>query len=103
LATPNAGAMTKLHAGRHGSRWRTLTAQVRAKRGPCCRCGQRIDYRLSYPDPACFSVDHYPHPLSTHPHLAEDPANLAAAHLLCNQSAGNKGELPGLGEVSESW
>jgi len=90
-------------AGRGGRPWRTLKAQVRARREPCCRCGQPIDYRLTYPDPASFSVDHYPHPLSTHPHLAQDPANLHAAHLLCNQSAGDSGTAPALGDTSEQW
>ncbi|MFF1820376.1 HNH endonuclease [Kribbella sp. NPDC058245] len=90
-------------AGRAGRRWLRLAAEVRARRRPCCRCGQRIDYRLEWPDPHSFSVDHYPYPLSTHPHLAEDPANLAAAHLRCNQAAGNKAPLPGIGTTSEHW
>jgi len=86
-----------------GPRWRKLKAEVKARRGPCCRCGQRIDHRLEWPDPDSFSVDHYPHPVSTHPHLAEDPGNLAPAHLRCNQSAGNKRPTPGLGQTSEDW
>lgn len=86
-----------------GPRWRRLKAEVRARGGPCCRCSQPIDYSLAYPDPNAFSVDHYPHPFSTHPWLAEDPANLAPAHLHCNQSAGNTGVRPGLGEPSEAW
>lgn len=89
-------------AGRKGSRWRKLTAQVRARREPCCRCGQRIDYTLRWPHPQSFSTDHYPHPLSTHPHLAMDPGNLHAAHLDCNQSAGDRTQ-PELGPTSEPW
>jgi hypothetical protein len=89
--------------GRRGKRWRRLKAEVRARRAPCCRCGQRIDYRLSFPHPDSFSVDHYPYPLTTHPWLGEDPANLHAAHLRCNQAAGNGRPRPGLGETSESW
>jgi hypothetical protein len=89
--------------GRTSSRWYRLRLQVKARREPCCRCGQPIDYQLKWPDPNSFSVDHYPHALSTHPHLAEDPGNLKAAHLVCNQSGGNKGEAPGLGEPSERW
>lgn len=91
------------HAGRHGRRWARLRQQVRARGGPCCRCGQRIDYALSYPHPYSFSVDHYPHPLSTHPHLAEEPSNLAPAHLVCNQAAGNGNPMPDLGTSSEAW
>jgi hypothetical protein len=93
-------------AGRGGRRWIRLTKEVkaRARAGEaCCRCGQRIDTTLAWPDPQCFSTDHYPFPLSTHPHLAEDPGNLRPAHLVCNQTAGNKHPLPGLGRTSEEW
>lgn len=91
------------HAGRKGRRWERLRAQVKARRGPCCRCGQRIDYTLAWPHPDSFSVDHYPHPRITHPQLAEDPANLAAAHLRCNQSAGDRGVKPALGTTARQW
>jgi hypothetical protein len=89
--------------GRKGPRWQRLRRIVRNRHEPCCRCGQRIDLRLVWPDPNSFSVDHYPHPLSTHPHLAEDLGNLHAAHLVCNQSAGAKPPTPGLGRTSETW
>lgn len=88
--------------GRTGRPWIRLKAEVFARRRPCCRCGQPIDYTLAYPDPNSKSVDHYPHPLSTHPHLAEDPANLAAAHLHCNVSAGKDGALRA-GTPTEAW
>ena len=91
------------NAGRRGSRWIRLKAEVKARRSHCCRCGQRIDYTLQWPDPSSFSVDHYPHPLDTHPHLAEDPGNLAAAHLSCNSSAGKSGVKPSIGATSEAW
>ena len=97
------------NAGRSGRRWHRLKAEVYARRGQCCRCGQPIDYELPYldavtgrPDPQSKSVDHYPYPRSTHPHLAEDPANLAPAHLGCNQSASNKGTKPA-GVTSRDW
>lgn len=90
-------------AGRSGRRWRRLVAEVRTRRSHCCRCGQPIDYTLEWPDPDSFSVDHHPHPLSTHPHLAEDPGNLAAAHLHCNVSAGNRRPKPSLGATSTDW
>ena len=77
--------------------------EVRARRAPCCRCGQRIDYDLDYPHPDAFNVDHFPHPWSTHPELAEDPANLAAAHARCNWNAGSKPPKPTLGRPSEDW
>lgn len=90
-------------AGRSGRRWQRLKAEVRARRDPCCRCGQRIDYTLEHPDTRSFSVDHFPHPLDTHPHLAEEPSNLAAAHLSCNSSAGKRGVMPSIGATSEPW
>ena len=91
------------NAGRRGARWERLKAEVRARRAGCCRCGQPIDYSLRYPDPASFSVDHYPYPLATHPHLAEEPTNLAGAHLRCNKGAGDRGVLPDVGATSEAW
>lgn len=97
------GAGLGANAGRSGRRWGRLKAEVRARRGPCVRCGQAIDYSLTWPDPGSFSTDHYPHPLSTHPHLAEDIGNLWAAHLRCNQSAGDTATHAGLGEPSEAW
>ncbi|GAB3889057.1 hypothetical protein [Terrabacter terrigena] len=97
------------HSGRSGRPWKRLKSEVYARRSPCCRCGQAIDYSLPYlsattgtPDPESKSVDHFPYPLSTHPHLAEDPANLAAAHLRCNQSAQTRHE-PQLGTRSRDW
>lgn len=80
-----------------------LAREVRARHEACCRCSQPIDYGLRYPAPESFSVDHYPHPLSTHPWLATDPGNLHAAHLVCNQAARASLPAPGLGELSEDW
>lgn len=97
------------NAGRSGRRWRALVKLVYARRSTCCRCGQSIDYSLSYRDaygnenPNAKSVDHFPLPRSTHPQLSEDPANLAAAHLRCNKNAGDRNPVPGLGIQSENW
>jgi 5-methylcytosine-specific restriction endonuclease McrA len=89
--------------GRGGRRWARLSANLKMQRRHCCRCHQPIDYTLRYPDPMSFSVDHFPFPLSTHPHLAEDPSNLDAAHLVCNQAAGNHAVKPTIGTVSRAW
>lgn len=86
-----------------GPRWAKLKAQVRSRRERCCRCYQVIDYRLEYPHPDSFSVDHYPHPLSTHPELAWEPTNLHAAHLVCNKSGGAGPPSMPLGPPSEKW
>ncbi|MBW9208756.1 hypothetical protein KV102_00810 [Mumia sp. zg.B53] len=48
-------------------------------------------------------MDHYPHPLSQYPQYAEDPGNLAPAHLHRNQSAGIKNPAPDMGDPSENW
>lgn len=91
------------NAGRRGSRWRRLSAEVRAKRRPCCLCGQPIDYSLKHPDPGSFSVQHIKD-WHTHPELREDPSNLDAAHLGCNGSDGARPEgMAALGPMSEEW
>lgn len=90
-----------VNAGRRGSRWNRLKANQRAKRLPCCLCGQPIDYTLEWPDPGSFSVQHK-QDWHRHPELREDPANLDSAHLGCNSSAGQDGK-PTLGATSETW
>lgn len=87
---------------------RRLIAEVRSRRENCCRCGRPIDYDLPPMDDAAFSVDHYPYPQSLYPHLARDPANLRAAHRLCNIVAKDKLDTrhhgdEGLGETSRAW
>ena len=93
--------MTSPNAGRRGSRWVRLKAEVRARRRPCCLCGQVIDYSLAWPDTGSFSVQHLKS-WDDYPHLREDPANLDAAHLGCNTSAG-KTPGPAIGATSEAW
>ena len=90
------------HHGRSGRRWRRLVENVKLRRERCCRCQQPIDYSLRWPDAGSFSVDHFPFPLSTHPHLAEEPTNLHAAHLHCNQSAGASESMQPL-VTTEEW
>lgn len=89
-------------AGRSGSNWRRLHAEVKARRDVCYHCGQPIDYTLKWPDPASFSVDHL---LSKkhHPELAEDPGNLYASHLRCNQSKYTNEVKLSLGNRSEDF
>lgn len=89
------------NAGRRGGRWEKLKAEVRARRRPCCLCGQPIDYSLRYPDPQSFTVQHVKD-WHGHPELREDPANLDAAHKLCNETAGTAA-APGIGNVAGMW
>lgn len=88
-------------AGRSTRRYKALKAEQRAKRLPCCLCGQRIDYTLQWPDPRSFSVQHIKD-WHTHPELREDPANFDSAHLDCNSSAGQHGKLSA-DNTSEAW
>jgi 5-methylcytosine-specific restriction endonuclease McrA len=92
------------YAGRRSHRWKQLTQAIRNSRAPCGICGQAIDYRLAWPDPDSFSVDHIV-PLSHAPHLAEEPSNLRAAHLRCNQSKADDLDDPEdrLGTPSRNW
>jgi hypothetical protein len=88
--------------GRTTRNWRRLRIEIFSKGLPCCRCGMAINYALPPRTPDSPTLDHYPFPLSTHPWLAEDRANLAPAHLRCNSSAG-AGFTPPPGQASEAW
>lgn len=93
-------------SSRSSRRYRRLAANLRAQHRPCCICGEPIDYRLEYPDPRSFSVQHLKS-FSLFPHLREDPANLDAAHLDCNRGLPTSGRVPfearPLGEGSRDW
>ncbi|UYG15778.1 hypothetical protein BRM3_08980 [Brachybacterium huguangmaarense] len=75
---------------------RYVKAKGRAAGTPCCICHQRIDYSLSYPDPASCSVQHTKS-RKLFPHLTWESSLWQPAHLECNQSAGvGGGEALGL-------
>lgn len=88
--------------GRSTRRFKKLAANLRAQRLPCWLCGQEIDYTAPPGDPRGFSVEHV-WPRGKYRHLAEDPANLRAAHLGCNDAKGEVVEEPGLGPASTQW
>jgi 5-methylcytosine-specific restriction endonuclease McrA len=90
--------------GRSTRRWRQLRANLRAERRPCDICRMPIDYDADYLRPDSFQVDHRL-PLSTHPHLAEDPANLRAVHRRCNATKSDSptDPIPQLGTTSRDW
>lgn len=94
--------MAATHAGRSTRRFKALAVTVRNQHRPCCICGQSIDYTLDPKHPASFTVEHL-QPLSTHPHLAEDPANLDAAHRACNSQRGVNDTKPSLGTPTNNW
>jgi 5-methylcytosine-specific restriction endonuclease McrA len=90
------------YTGRSTRNFRRLALNLRSQRLPCSLCGQPIDYTAEPGTPNSFTVDHVK-PRSTHPHLAEDPANLRAAHHRCNTGRGTKTPAPGIGSTSEAW
>jgi 5-methylcytosine-specific restriction endonuclease McrA len=69
---------------------------------PCWLCGQPIDYRLKFPHPRSWSLDHIV-PIADNPRLALNPTNYRSAHLDCNNYR-QTGEPPiELGVPSEIW
>lgn len=79
-----------------------IASELRSQRAACFICGQPIDYSLPHDDPEAFTVEHVL-PRSTHPHLANDPANCRAAHASCNKRRGNQNYKPGLGIRTREW
>lgn len=62
--------------------------RILAESDVCAICGLPINKRLKFPDPMSPTVDHIiPIAKGGHP---SDPANLQAAHLICNQVKGTK-------------
>lgn len=54
---------------------------------PCAICGDEIDYKLRYPDPGCYVVDHI------HPRAkggSDDLDNKQPAHNRCNRLKSDK-------------
>lgn len=91
-------------------RLRRIKADHKARQiQPCGRCGQRIDYSLPTidPDTGLENPDAYSlgHILSwvDHPELREDPSNCRPEHLGCNKHAGDREDLPALGEATDGW
>ena len=83
---------------------KALRAECEATGEPCWLCGQAIDYTAPPEHPDAFEYDHY-HPVSTHPQLAEDPANGRASHSSCNRSRGDTdpADLLSIGAQSRRW
>ena len=68
----------------------------------CWLCGDPINPDLPRADPMHYQLDHIK-PVSTHPELANDPANTRPAHAQCNNSRGNRAPTPGLTRNSRDW
>lgn len=73
---------------------------------PCHLCGQPIDYSVpsggARGGAEAFELDHF-YPVSTHVHLAADPANFRPSHARCNVARRNSPVVPTLGLPSEEW
>lgn len=69
---------------------------------PCHLCSEPIDYRLAYPHPFSWSLDHLV-PVKENPALLMDRENFRASHLDCNVGRGSDAVPLNLGEPSEIW
>jgi len=72
--------------GRSGKRYLKLCAQVRARRDPCCMCGQPIDYHAPPRTRWSFSLEHPSSVVNGGDVLDSD--NAEAAHYGCNSKRG---------------
>lgn len=71
---------------RQGPQWREAKVECRRRGGPCRICGQAIDLQLRFPHPRSWSCHHIvPIAKGGAPY---HQANLAPAHLRCNQKLG---------------
>lgn len=103
MASPGNGTRTYLRMRKE------FFNQCAQQDAPCWWCGQPIDYTIPHSDPVtghvnsdAFELDHA-FPRSTHPELAEDPANFRPAHRACNnRRSDGKGDLP-LGTISSRF
>jgi 5-methylcytosine-specific restriction endonuclease McrA len=68
----------------------------------CWLDGRPIDYTLPREHPEAFNLDHA-FPVSTHPELAEDPANFRPSHKDCNERRGDNDPFIHIGSPSEDW
>lgn len=69
---------------------------------PCWLCGTDIDYRLSYPHPHAWSLDHAI-TVKERPELAMDVQNFRASHADCNLRRGTDDPTIDIGVASEYW
>jgi 5-methylcytosine-specific restriction endonuclease McrA len=68
----------------------------------CWLCGEAIDYRLRFPHPRSWSLDHAV-PIKDNPALMLHPGNFRSAHLDCNNHRGSDAPRIEMGEPSEIW
>lgn len=93
--------------GLSSRRYKKLVAAQRAKREPCCICGEPIDYGLPDNHRLAYTTAH-DIAVAVAPWRAEDPTNIkGAAHRACNsyEGTGNheRPPTPPLGDTSYEW
>jgi hypothetical protein len=70
---------------------------------PCAICGQAtIDWAAERHDPDAFELDHI-QPVSTHPQMQFDAANVQPTHSRCNRHRGPGRIVATIGQTSEAW
>jgi hypothetical protein len=106
----NGAAVRKLRTSREYQRpreeFRYRAQHHRNKDGTtgehCWLCGEAIDYRLKFPHPRSWSLDHAV-PVSDNPALMLNASNFRSAHLDCNNHRQTGAPPIELGEPSEIW
>lgn len=68
----------------------------------CWLCGEAIDYRLKFPHPRSWSLDHAV-PVKDNPRLLLHSRNFRSSHLDCNNHRQSDEPPIELGEPSEAW
>jgi 5-methylcytosine-specific restriction endonuclease McrA len=68
----------------------------------CWLCGNPIDYKLKYPHPQSWSLDHAI-PIKDNPALTLNPSNFRSAHITCNRRRGSDEPAIDLGIPSQIW
>ena len=68
----------------------------------CWLCGEAIDYRLKFPHPRSWSLDHVI-PVKENPALMLNSSNFRSAHLDCNNHRQSDAPAIDLGTPSEIW
>lgn len=69
---------------------------------PCWLCGSDIMWKLKYPHPSSWSLDHAI-TVKERPDLLMDPLNFRHAHLDCNMGRGSDEPNIDIGKPTESW
>lgn len=96
-----------MHDPRHDRRWSTVRRQAfdrdKKHHATCWICGQPIDYSVApSATPMSYEPDHRL-PVSRHPELAFDLANILPSHKKCNRARGDKAGINQVGKPSRNW